>query len=83
MPPLGRRTEDFLRGLDDVTDEAALMGFKRWSGGSERMNPGGLRQAMARPGFRTAGVSVLLFCGTILLFSPAADCGFVNYDDPS
>ena len=38
---------------------------------------------MARPGFRTAVVSVLLFCGTILLFRRAADFGFVNYDDPN
>jgi Flp pilus assembly protein TadD len=47
------------------------------------MNSGGIRQALAHPGFRTAVVSVLLFGGTLLLFSRAMGCGFVNYDDPS
>ena len=37
----------------------------------------------SRPGFRTAAVSVLLFAGTVLLFSRALRCGFVNYDDPA
>ena len=38
---------------------------------------------MASDGFRTAVVSALLFGGTLLLFSRAIGCGFVNYDDPS
>jgi tetratricopeptide (TPR) repeat protein len=37
----------------------------------------------ARPGLRTAAVSALLFCGTVLLFSRALRYGFVNYDDPA
>ena len=36
-----------------------------------------------RPGFRTAAVCVLLFVGTVLLFSRALQSGFVNYDDPA
>ena len=35
-----------------------------------------------RPGFRIAAVCVVLFVATLLLFSRALDCGFVNYDDP-
>ncbi len=37
----------------------------------------------ARPRLRAAIVSAILFAGTILLFSRALRCGFVNYDDPS
>jgi protein O-mannosyl-transferase len=36
-----------------------------------------------RPGFRTAIICAILFGGTLLLFSRATRCGFVNYDDPT
>lgn len=35
-----------------------------------------------RPWLRNAAVCALLFIGTVLLFSRALDCDFVNYDDP-
>ncbi len=35
-----------------------------------------------RRGLRTAWICALLFCGTVLLFSRATRCGFINYDDP-
>ncbi len=41
------------------------------------------RLSPARPGFRTAAVCAVLFAGTVLLFSRAMQCGFLNYDDPS
>jgi hypothetical protein len=47
------------------------------------MSPGGIRQTMAHSRLRAAVVSALLFFGTVLLFSRALRCGFVNYDDPT
>jgi hypothetical protein len=35
-----------------------------------------------RPWLRTAAMCVVLFVGTMILFSRALDGGFVNYDDP-
>lgn len=36
----------------------------------------------ARPTLRLTLISLGLFAGTMLLFSPALRCGFLNYDDP-
>jgi len=42
-----------------------------------------IRLLPARPRLRSALVGALLFAGTVLLFSRALRCGFVNYDDPA
>ena len=37
----------------------------------------------ARPALATVVAAALLLLGTVLLYSRAASCGFMNYDDPS
>lgn len=41
------------------------------------------RPPLVRPPFLTLLVCVLLFAGTVFLFSRSLDYGFLNYDDPS
>jgi len=41
------------------------------------------RRISENPSFRAVIISALLFATTVLIFSRAIGCGFLNYDDPS